>query len=407
LTSYTDEALNVEIISSTYRFAALTEEWEDLYHDSPFVTPFQSWAWLYSWWESYGSSYELRLITVRNSQGLLVGIIPLMLESRWGFGRLLFIGGGLATPYKDVLLRAGWDNRIIEAGIKAIQEMTDWHVADFQDVVDFQEILSTSAIWELFRKWDGRRAQVWRNNHLFIDIKPWDDLLKSMSRKQRNNARRTLRKAEADGLQRKKVMQSTEVEQAAQRLVALHRELWRGRDIDPDHLTERFESFIVAAVCRMVARELGEIYEFVQGEEALMSHFMVLGKEFDGGYIVGASEEARKRYQWSSLAYWCTINSAYERGSRYLSLMDGDPESKTRWASNKVPAYRLILGRSLVPWSAYAAYYALGSTLGSKARQLIKSDNTPQWVRSMLSKRHILRWKAQSARNIFNAFNKP
>jgi hypothetical protein len=157
----------------------------------------------------------------------------------------------------------------------------------------------------------------------------------------------------------------------------------------------------------MVARELGEIYEFVQGEEVLVSQFIVLGKEFDGGYIVGASEAARKRYQWSALNYWCTINSAYERGSRYLSLMDGDPEYKMRWASNKVPAYRLILGRSLVPWSAYAAYYALGSTLGSKARQFVNSDNTPQWVRSMISKRYILWRKAQSVRNIFKAFNKP
>jgi CelD/BcsL family acetyltransferase involved in cellulose biosynthesis len=407
LTSFTNEALDVEILSNTHRFAALAEEWEDLYQNSPVATPFQSWAWLYSWWESYGSSYELRLITMRNSEGLLVGIIPLMVESRWGFGRLLFIGGGLVTPYKDVLLRAGWENRVIEAGIKAIQRMTDWHVADFQDVVDLQEILSISAVWELFRKWNGRRVQVWRNNHLFIDVKSWDDLLMSVSQKQRNNARRTLRKAEAEGLQSKKLMQPTEVEQAAQRLVTLHRELWRGRDIDPDHLTDRFESFIIAAVYRMVTRELGEICEFVRGEEVLVSRFMVWGKEFDGGYIVGASEEARKRYQWSSLTYRSTIDSAYERGSRYLSTMDGDPEYKMRWASNKVPAYRLILGRSLVPWSAYAAYYALGSSLGSKVRQFVKSDNTPQWVKSMISKRYILRRKAQSAYNVFKAINKP
>jgi hypothetical protein len=407
LTSYTDEALDVEILSNTDRFAALAEEWENLYQNAPLATPFQSWAWLYSWWESYGSGYELRLITVRNSEGLLVGIIPLMLESRWGFGRLLVVGGGLATPYKDVLLRAGWENRAIEAGIKAMRGMSDWHVADFQDVVDFQEMLSASAIWELFRKWNGRRAQVWRNNHLFINVKPWDDLLKSLSRKQRKNAKQALRKAEVDGVQYKKLIQPDAVEQGARRLVALHRELWRGRDIDPDHLTERFESFIVAAVCRMVARELGEIGEFVRGEEALLSRFMVLGKEFDGGYIVGASGEARKRYQWSSLTHWCSMNTAYDRGSRYFSTMDGDPEYKKRWASNKVPAYRLILGRSLVPWSVYAAYHALGSTLGPKVRQFVKSGNTPQWVGSMISMPYILWRKARSARNIRKASKEP
>src|SRR5918997_5263344 len=82
----------VEVVKDSRGFAALEEEWEDLLRQCPHATPFQSWAWLYSWWEHYGEGYELRLITVRH-EGLLVGIIPLMLERRWGFGKLLFIGG--------------------------------------------------------------------------------------------------------------------------------------------------------------------------------------------------------------------------------------------------------------------------------------------------------------------------
>ncbi len=71
--------------------------WEELYDNSPLVTPFQSWAWLFSWWESYGEGYEPRLVTVRDDKGLLVGLVPLMLEHRPAFGRLLFIGTGIKT----------------------------------------------------------------------------------------------------------------------------------------------------------------------------------------------------------------------------------------------------------------------------------------------------------------------
>src|SRR4028119_1694954 len=110
--------LDLSVIDDTQRFAALDREWEDLYHNSPRATPFQSWAWLYSWWEFYGQHYQLRLVTVRDDD-LLVGLVPLMLKLRGGFGRLLFIGSGL-TDYNDVLARRGWESRVSEAGSGAV-----------------------------------------------------------------------------------------------------------------------------------------------------------------------------------------------------------------------------------------------------------------------------------------------
>jgi CelD/BcsL family acetyltransferase involved in cellulose biosynthesis len=70
--------LKVAVINKANDFAALEEEWEELYRNSPLATPFQSWAWLYSWWEYYGRGYELRLVTIRDD-GLLVGLMLLML----------------------------------------------------------------------------------------------------------------------------------------------------------------------------------------------------------------------------------------------------------------------------------------------------------------------------------------
>src|SRR5918997_2011286 len=106
--------LDAAVLEDPRDFAALEEEWEDLYHDSKQATPFQSWAWLYSWWESYGEGYELRLVTLRNEKGLLVGLIPLILERRRGFGRLLFIGTG-PTDYLDILVREGWEDKVLDA----------------------------------------------------------------------------------------------------------------------------------------------------------------------------------------------------------------------------------------------------------------------------------------------------
>ena len=78
--------LEVAVLKDARGFASLEEEWSDLYRNCGRSAPFQSWAWLYSWWESYGRGNELRLVTLRSEEEgcLLAGLIPLMLERRWG-----------------------------------------------------------------------------------------------------------------------------------------------------------------------------------------------------------------------------------------------------------------------------------------------------------------------------------
>ena len=100
------------VLRDTNDFASLKEEWDELYESCPSATPFQSWEWLYSWWEIYGEgSYGLRLVTLRDAgSGLLVGLLPLMVRR----GRLLLLGDSaralywyIMSPYKDVLVREG------------------------------------------------------------------------------------------------------------------------------------------------------------------------------------------------------------------------------------------------------------------------------------------------------------
>src|SRR5215217_3988392 len=66
--------------------------------------------------------------------------IPLMLERRWGLGRLLFVGTG-PTAHLDVLARNGWDDQITETGIRALRQMDGWHVADLQRLGPFRTLV--------------------------------------------------------------------------------------------------------------------------------------------------------------------------------------------------------------------------------------------------------------------------
>ena len=377
----------VEIVEDSWGFAALEEEWDDLHRQSPQATPFQSWAWLYSWWEHYAGGHELRLITVRGEGGLLVGVVPLMLQRRWGFGRLLFIGTGI-SDYLDIIVRAGWEDKVLESGVQALKRLECWYVADLQ------QLGPGAAAWGIRRWWDGPQRGVWQDSSPVVRAEPWDEVLASLSRNLRSTVRRALRRAAADGLQRK-VADESNIRQAAERLVALHREAWQTRTIGPEHLTQRFEAFIVAAAERLAQRGLVGISEFWQDGEVVISSFLVFGRDFCGTYILGASQKALQRYQWSSLYIWDAVEIAHGRDSSYLDLLRGEEPYKLRWSSGIGCTHRLILGQHRAAWMPYAGYHALRS----RAKLYARSESAPPWIKSARDRYRALRQRVNRIRN--------
>src|SRR5918998_286237 len=383
-----EQLLDAALLRDTEGFVSLREEWDELYRSCPSATPFSSWEWLYSWWEHYGEgTYKLRLITLRDANsGLLVGLLPLMARR----GRLLLLGDSakalfwyVTTPYKDVLIREGWEEAVAEAGAHALMEMGGWHVADLQ------ELMPHSAAWALFGAWQGPKVTLPITDYLLMDAKPWEELLASLSRRLRKTARRTLRGAEQDGLRREPAAPE-DAERAASTLVGLHRELWRGRRIDPEDLTPRYEAFMRAAARRMSERRIGRISEFRREEdgEVLVSQFLLFDKGFVGAYVVGASEEATRRYQFTTLYTWDAIDVANRRSSAYVSMMFHASWDKLRWADEVVKSHRAFFARSrassFLLWVPYAGCHVLRDryhAILSDAQVYVHSERSPRWLK--------------------------
>jgi len=371
----------VEIVRDAQGFAALESEWDELYRNSPLATPFQTWAWLYSWWEFYGEGYELRLITVRSDGGLLVGVAPFMLEHRFGFRRLLFVGTGLSR-YLDVLAREGWEAQVGEVGRDFLQQLKSWHL------VDLQQLRPESAAWHIFWRWEGPRAFVWQDDCLVIDAKPWDELLMSLPKSQRTPTRRTIRRAKEDGVHSHLAGQA-DTERAARRLVALSREHWgeRWQQTHPEHWSRRLEAHLEVTARRMASCGVGGISELRRDGKLIVAIFLLFGRGSVGAYMAAASQEALRRYSFNTLFIWDMLNVARARNCTYLDLFQGDEPYKLRWKPNKVPNHRVVLGRSMAPWVSYAAYRALHSNV----KRNVRSGDSPGWIRDVESKYHTLR----------------
>ena len=390
----TEWRLEIAVLRNARDIASLEGEWDDLYRHSPRANPFQSWAWLYSWWEYYGRGYGLRLITVRDGV-LLVGLLPLMVRR----GRLLLLGGALMnplmTPYKDILAREGWEEEVAEAGARALRELGGWWVADLR------ELQPQAATWGLFREWDGprtTRTSVGIDDFVVIRANSWEELLASVSSNLRKSARSTLRRLEKDGVRYVPAGPGEDAERAARRLVALHRELWRGRRIEAEILTARHEAFVVAAARRTTARGIGRISEFRRDDTVIVSQFLLFDKDFVDTYAIGASQEARRRYQFNTLGNWDAMNVARERDVAHVSF--GDPAGdKVRWGDEVIPSHRAILGRNSAFWITYAAYHALCDgyySLRSEASLYAHSEHAPWWLKRATSTYYALQSYAYS-----------
>jgi hypothetical protein len=286
------------------------------------------------------------------------------------------------TPYKDVLIRGGWEQAVAEAGARALKELDGWRVADLQ------ELMPHSAAWTIFREWQGPKTHVPIVGYVIIRAGSWEELLPSLSRNLRSIARRTLRHAEQDGV----ICEPAGVqdaERAASTLVKLHRELWRGRRIDPEDLTPRYEAFMRAAARRMTQRGIGRVSEFRRQAdgEVLVSQFLLFDKDFVGAYVTGASEEASGRYQLETLTNWDAIDVALSRAFAYVSMMFYVSWDKLRWASEVVTSQRAILGRRRTFWVPYAGYHVLRDryrTMRSKAQVYVHSEGAPRWLKKMI-----------------------
>ena len=392
----TARSLDIKVLTEAKDFVALEGEWDELYETCPQATPFQSWAWLYSWWEHYREGYRLRLITLRDRDDLLVGLLPLMAKR----GRLLLlgglVGGDAMTPYKDVLVRKGWEEQVAEALARALKELGGWWVADLR------ELQPQAAAWNLFQEWDGpqtTRTSSGIDEFVLIHSNSWEELLTSVSRNLRKSARSTLRRLEKDGIRYEPAGPGDDTERAARKQVALHRELWRGRSIEPDLLTQRYEAFIVAAARRTTARGIARISEFWRDDTVIVSQFLLFDENFVGAYVIGASQEAARRYQFNTLSVWDAMNVARDKSNPYVSLMNYATEQKLRWADEVVPSYRAILGHNSASWIPYAAYHALRDRyygLRSEAQLYAHSENAPRWVRKATDTYYTLQSYAHS-----------
>jgi CelD/BcsL family acetyltransferase involved in cellulose biosynthesis len=222
--------LKVEVFRDDSSFLVLKREWEKLEESARVELPFHTWAWNAAWWPAFREDRfavrdELQLLTLRDSDGSLRGVAPMVLTFRPGRGplrsRLLqFFGAdpNVTEIRGSVSARSdeGAVARALGDDIRARAREWDW-------MLWHGVRLDSSAVPEIARsgavQWTGDLEE------LTIPLpKTWEELKSNLSRNMKEALRKCTNSLKRDRLSTELVVVRTwaEVEPLIERFLELH-----------------------------------------------------------------------------------------------------------------------------------------------------------------------------------------
>lgn len=366
--------LTVTICRDPREFAALAPDWARLHRGCPTATPFQSHAWLYSWWLSYGVRGRLRVVLVRRGREL-VGAAPLLRTYR-PLPVLVPLGGEI-TDYTDVLVNSlgGEADRDADEDADAILDaLADGlRRAARGALIDLREVRPGGAALRLYDRWRGPKRRLADSVCLELPGLPMDDLIARVGSSRGQRIRSNLRKLDAAGVE-ERVVEAAEVPTAVENMLRLHLLQWQGRGVTPEHVRPRFAEHLARATGLMVASGDAMITEFSVAGEVVAANLTVLSPTLAGGYLYGAHPDLRTtKVDVTTLLMRHGVRQASDGGRDALSLLRGAEPHKFHWRPEHLANQRLLLANrptALVLYGTYALAVTRTRLLRAAARRL-------------------------------------
>ncbi|MFI7010359.1 GNAT family N-acetyltransferase [Streptomyces sp. NPDC050145] len=326
----------VTLCTSGDAFGALREEWTRLHRASPAATPFQTHAWLHSWWLSYGHRGALRVVLVRRD-GRLVAAAPLLRRLRPA--PVLTTIGAALSDYGDVLADASCPEALDDLAAAL------WKLAA-TSAIDLREVRPGAAAETLYARWPGPRRRLDDSPCLDLPALPMDDLVGRLPRPRAQRARAKLRKLDAAGVERR-VVAPDEVAGSVRRLLDLHRLQWQQRKVTTEHLRPRFADHLVRSVTLMAQSGDAHVTEFTLDGEVVAADLTLRSPHLAGGYLYGAHPGLRERKidVATMLLRSCTEHLQDGAPPGVLSLLRGTEPYKLHWRPEPSVNQRLLLAR--------------------------------------------------------------
>ena len=315
--------------------AQVWADWEALLAQTLLPAVFQTPLWHHLWWQELGGQAEMRLISLRE-HGSLVGIAPLMYLN----DTLMFLGNPDLWDYQEFVVASGREADFYPPIFEFLRQQP-WTMMDLHSLPQDSSTLTYLP--------DLARAHGYATEVTQEDVSPgvslpstWDDYLMALSKKDRHEIRRKLRRLERqEAYHCYSVGDSSTVQEALEDFFVLMRD---SRQDKAMFLTPQRERFF-----RRMAEEMART-------EVLKLFFMELSGQrvasalcFDFGqtrflYNSGYNPEYASLSVGLLLKAMC-LRQAIEDGKQYFDFLRGNEPYKYDLGARDVTLYRLAIRR--------------------------------------------------------------
>ena len=311
-------------------FAAVERVWSALARDQAETSAFLTPQWHAAWWERFGGGLDLRLLVVGDEASPL-GIAPMC----YADGTLSFLGGSDLVDYHDFLFGASDPARFFAEAVRCI-DAEEWRTLDLTSI---RETSPTLAHLPDLLRGRGYRVTVERE-----DTAPglplpssWDDYLARLTKKDRHELRRKLRRLERAGDCR---LVLSEPGSLAADVGALIDMMLESHEEKRGFMAPEREAFFRSMALEMNEAGMLRLFSLeVDGQiasAAVCFDFMGRRLLYNSGYRL-----ALREYSVGLLLKALTIRHAIDEGLAYYDFLRGDEPYKYDLGAADVLLYRV------------------------------------------------------------------
>jgi CelD/BcsL family acetyltransferase involved in cellulose biosynthesis len=301
----------------------LMGEWAGLHAAQPEATPFMSPAWATAWWPRYGNGARPLTIVVRDA-GEVVALAPLAMRRR-GPLRTLEPVGVDPGDYWDVLARPDIRAEAVrEVARELLRRAGAW------DAAVLRCLPPGSGLIEALREQGARIGIDKPIPAPAIELPAtFDEYLASLSSSRRQNLRRHLKRLDGGEVTLHEVSDAAELGPALDRWQAFRRAQWdsAGRDINPEHLSERFRAFVEEVVTALLPAGQAMVWEFRRDGE-VVGTYVNFADPLSYFWYLGGFDPAVASLGLGKIAIGHGIRTSVEAGRRRYDFARGAEEYK-------------------------------------------------------------------------------